>query len=356
MAEQQQDRDQRTEQATPTRIRKAREEGQIGFSAELVSGVLLTCGVLFFWIFGFDFFSTLCETMAFRLTYFEPMLVDPRLLVKAMITDSQAIGLACLALILPVAIAASLSGLLQTNFNISFKPLNLDWDKLSVTKGFGRIFSGKSAVRGVFSIIKAALIVCIIYFVAKSRLDDIALSGFGSFRGLMFAMCEILLYAAGTMAAMMLVVGMLDLAYQKWKHLEDLKMSVRDIKDENKQNEGDPLMRARIKRLQAEMGRARMLAAVPEADAIITNPTHFAVAIRYDRNSMDAPMVTAKGADFLAKKIIEIAKQNNVPVVERKPVARFLYFNVKVGNQIPFELYQAVAEVLNFVNRLRAGI
>ena len=132
-------------------------------------------------------------------------------------------------------------------------------------------------------------------------------------------------------------------------------MSVRDIKDEHKTTEGDPLIRARVRKLQAEMSRKRMLADVPKANVVITNPTHLAVALRYDRYSMDAPVVLAKGADFLAKKIIKTAKENGITVVERKPVARFLYSHVEIGQPIPLELYQAVAEILNFVNRLRSN-
>ena len=172
---------------------------------------------------------------------------------------------------------------------------------------------------------------------------------------MLFFLCAILMTASFAVAAMMVVVGIVDLAFQKWKHLQELKMSLRDIKDEHKESEGDPMVRARLKRLRAEMSRTRMLADVPRASVVITNPTHFAVAIEYDPEKMEAPIVLAKGADHLAKKIIEIAKENDVAVVERKPVARFLYANVEIGQTIPVELYQAVAEILNFVNRVKAA-
>ncbi len=318
--------------------------------------MILATAVLLAGVFGKSFFAALTKSISFRLSYSEALIIDPRMLVGALVSDTLFIGVTCMALIVPIAVVAGLSGVFQTGFNISFKPLHLDWSKLSITSGFGRIFSSKSAVRGGLSIVKAAVIVTIFYLIAHSRIDEIAGAGFGSFRALVFCMCEILLYASIAIAAMMLTVGMIDLAFQKWKHLEDLKMSIRDIKDENKETEGDPLIRARVKRLQAEMGRKRMLSSVPEATVVITNPTHFAVAIRYDRETMDAPIVVAKGADFLAKKIIAIAKESNVAVVERKTVARFLYSNVDIGRPIPFELYQTVAEVLNFVNRVRAGV
>lgn len=355
MADENQDRDQRTEEATPQRILKARGDGQVGYSTEFVGGVVLMTGVLFFWGFGTSFFGSITSALSYRISDFETVVVDPRMLVGALVSDTQKFAMACVALLVPLVFLAGLCGLLQTNFNFSTKPLQLDWNKLSVKSGFGRIFSSKSAVRGGFAFLKAAIIICIAYYIARSRLDHIAVSGFGTFRDMMFSLGDILLLAAIAFAAMMLTVGLVDFGFQKWKHLQDLKMSIRDIKDENKASEGDPQIRARVKKLQAEMGRKRMLSGVPEASVVITNPTHFAVAIKYDRETMEAPVVIAKGADFLAKKIIEIAKENEVMVVERKPVARFLYFNASVGSPIPFELYQAVAEVLNFVQRVRAS-
>jgi flagellar biosynthetic protein FlhB len=351
-----QDRDQRTEDATPQRIQKARADGQVGFSSELMSGIVLATGVLMFWTLGRSFFSSICQTIQHRIGDFENVIVDPRMLVPAFISDTGVVGIACFSLLLPIGFVAGMAGLLQTNFNISFKPMELDLNKMSVLSGFGRIFSMKSVVRGAQSIAKASIIIYIIYFVASSKIEEISLAGFGTFRDLMFAMCGILMYASIAIAAMMLFLGILDLAYQKYKHLQELQMSMQDIKDEHKESDGDPMLKARMRRLQMEMGQKRMMADVPKASVVITNPTHFAVAIQYDRETMEAPVVLAKGADHLARKIIEVAKENGVEVVQRKPVARFLYANVDIGGAIPAELFAAVAEILNFVNRLRSGV
>ncbi|QDT11177.1 EscU/YscU/HrcU family type III secretion system export apparatus switch protein [Planctomycetes bacterium K23_9] len=351
-----QDRDQRTEDATPQRIAKAREDGQVGFSADFMSGIVIATGVLMFWTMGGTFFQAICDAITNRMTDFEAMLVDPRMMIPAFMGDAGAIGIACGAVLLPIGMVAGVSGLMQTSFNLSMKPMELKLDKMSVKSGFGRIFSTKSLVKGAQSIAKASIIIYIVYFIANSKSDEIGLAGFGSFRDLMFLMCEILMYASAAIAAMMLVLGIIDLGYQKYKHLQDLQMSMQDIKDEHKESDGDPMIKARIRRLQMEMGRKRMLDDVPQASVVITNPTHFAVAVHYDRDTMQAPVVLAKGADHLARKIIAIAKENGVEVIERKPVARFLYANVDIGGAIPAELYAAVAEILNFVNRLRAGI
>lgn len=355
MAEQQ-DKDQRTEAATPQRIRKAREDGQIGFSTEFVGGVLLLVASLLAWLAGKTFLGRVASATALRLSDFEQEVVDPRYIVSSVTADLQNVGGVSLAFIFPVAIAAGVAGLLQTGFNLSFKPLNLDWNKLNVVTGFGRMFSSKGVVRGGLSVAKAIAIFVVIVVCIQSNMEAISLASYQGFAALMEQTWGLLIQSTLSVAVLMIVVGAIDLAYQKWKHLEDLKMSIREIKDENKDTDGDPMIKARIRKLQAEMSRKRMLSEVPKANVVITNPTHFAVALRYDSLTMDSPVVVAKGADFLAKRIIETAKENGVAVVERKPIARFLYANVEIGKQIPFEMYQAVAEILNFVNRMKSSV
>jgi flagellar biosynthetic protein FlhB len=314
---------------------------------------MLATGMGYFWFAGSWFFDSIFDTIRARSTYFEPMISDPRMISKVFIGDLSRIAITSLAFILPLFFIALASGAFQTRFNISFKPLELKWDKLSIPAGFKRIFSVASLVRGALAIAKAIIVVAMIYWVCSSQMDEIMMSGFESFQSLMFLMCRILLLVAIALASTMALLGILDLVFQKWKQMQDLRMSIQDIRDENKDSEGDPHVRARMKRIAQEISRNQMLVSVPDADVIIRNPTHFAVAIKYDRETMDAPVVLAKGADRLALKIIEIAEANGVAVVERKPVARFLYFNAEVGSMIPFELYQAVAEILNYVNRMK---
>lgn len=350
----QQDRDQRTEDATPQRLQKARDDGQIGFSSELVGGVILTTVAMFYWFMGGWFFGTLGDSIVTGVTDFEEPVVDPRMMIRRLSDETLRVGAVVLAVIAPLGILAAMTGLLQTNFNISFKPLELKLDRMSIFQGFKKIFSMQSVVRGGLSIAKASVITVIAILVARSRFEQIAVSGFGSFKELMFFLGELLAYCSVAIAATIAILALADLAFQKWKHLQDMKMSKKDIKEENKSNEGDPMVRARMKQLQNEMGRQSMLAKVPEATVVVTNPTHFAVAIQYDRAKMDAPIVIAKGGDHLAKRIIKIAKESGVPVVERKPVARFLFKNCELGQPIPLELYQAVAEILNFVQKMRS--
>ena len=344
-----QDQDQRTEDATPQRLRKAAEEGNIAFSAELLNGLTLFVGAVYFWFAGVFFFETIGRSIVDQTVRFESVVSDPRSILRGLQSDILSVGFASLTLILPIFLVALLAGGWQTGFNISFKPLTIKWEKLSVVSGVKRIFNSRSLVKGGLAIAKAIIVITVVYLIAKSELDEIFRAGFASYQQLIFFMCQMLLYAALSTAALMLIVGVADFAFQKWKHAQDMKMSIQDLRDEHKETEGDPQLRARVKKIQAEMSQKRMMSDVPGSTVVVTNPTHFAVALRYDSDSMDAPVVVAKGADHVAQAIIAMAKENDVPVVERKPVARYLYAHVQIGKSIPMELYQAVAEILNYI-------
>lgn len=350
MAEQ--DKDQRTEQPTAQRIRKAFEEGQIGTSNELLGSISFATGVVFFLLAGVWFFSIIARTIKMREAVLETAPFDASIVKQLIVHDVKSLGVAIVAMLVPIVFVTILVGGMQTNFNISFKPLELKWDKMSVKKGFGRIFSTRSLMRGFMAVLKASAIVAIVYLIATTQFSFIATAGNSTAQMMVFRIGQILLYLSIAAALTITLIGLGDLAFQKWKHLQDLRMSIRDIRDEHKESEGDPLIRARVKRLQNEMSRQRMVQQVARSSVVITNPTHFAVAVEYDKSTMVAPKVAAKGKEHLAKKIIEIAKEHGVPVVERKPVARFLYFNVKIGQSIPQELYEAVAEILNFIRKM----
>ena len=349
MAEQ--DRDQRTELPTAQRLQRASEEGQVAVSSELLSSVTLAVGMIFFLLAGSWFFNQFATTFKNRLTFFESAVFDPHSLKTMLLFEFRSSATAILALLIPVFMITTAIGAWQTNFNISFKPLELKWDKMDVAKGFQRIFSSKGLVKGAMAVTKAAAIALIAFLVVKYQFREIAHSGTGTFAALVFRLTHVLLSVGIATVVVIVLISLADLAFQKWKHIQDLKMSIRDIRDEQKESDGDPLIRARIKRLQNELGRQRMLEGVARSNVVLTNPTHYAVALEYDTETMIAPTVVAKGTDHLARKIVETAKKHNVPVVERKPIARFLYFNIKIGKSIPPELYAAVAEVLNFIKK-----
>ena len=347
-----QDRDQQTEAPTAQRIRKAFEEGQVGASSELNSSMVLAVGVLFFCFAGTWFFESVTDTIRIRSTVFRPLIENPDAIQTVIRRDFSRVAIRALAFLIPLSLIAIASGGLQSNFNLSFKQLELKWDKLSVIKGFKRIFSSRSVVKGLLAVAKTAAIVLLATIVTQSQFENLTFSGSFSFKHMIAVLCHNLIYISVAVAMLVVILGVIDLGFQKWKHLQDLKMSHRDIRDEHKESEGDPLIRARVKRLQSELSRQRMIKDVEDATVVVTNPTHFAVALAYDKSSMIAPRVISKGADLLAKEIIKIAKEKKIPVVQRKPVARFLYFHTKIGQTIPAELYQAVAEIMNYINKI----
>ncbi len=343
--------DQPTEEPTARRWEKSFEDGQIAFSSELISGLAVLVAMLFFWGTGEWFFNSLLDAMRERITYFDSMISSPETILLAIRRNVEQVGIACLGLMIPLALITIAAGLLQTRFNLSFKPMEIKWSKISVKSGFKRIFSTRSLNRGLIAILKSSAIVMVAYFLTIGRLNEVTNSGMHTYKQLLQVGAHLLLAIGFVTAVLMVVIGAVDLAFQLWKQKKDLMMTKQEVKDENKDTDGDPQIKARIRRLQNEMAKKRVVQEVPKATVVVTNPTHFAVALKYDSDSA-VPVVIAKGADHLAKQIIRIAKENGVAVVERKPVARFLYANVKIGREIPFELYQAVAEILNYINKV----
>lgn len=341
-----------TEEPTQRRWEKAFEDGQLAFSTELIGGLIVLGAIIFFMITGTWFFGVILNTFRETLTRLNPMIEEPRSVVIAIRQNFLNVGYALMGLMLPLALITVVAGTLQTRFNLSAKPLELKWNKISPQSGLKRLFSTRSLNRGGISLLKAAAVVAAAYYITISHINDISISGMGSYEQLLWIGADIILQIGIVTAILMVVVGGLDLAFQIWKQHQDLMMTKQEVRDEHKDVDGDPQIKARIRKIQNEMSQKRLAHDVPKASVVITNPTHFAVALRYDPSESSAPIVVAKGGDNLARQIIKIAKENGVAVVERKPIARFLYANVKVGHEIPYELYQAVAEILNYIRRM----
>jgi len=243
-------------------------------------------------------------------------------------------------------------GVAQAGFHVSSKPLVPDWGRLSWAKGWKRIFSTRSLARGFSSVAKVSAVALLVLWVLHHQVDDISIAGHGTVERATALGWRLAVFLAMAIAAAMVVIGLLDYLFQRWRHEQDLKMTRRELEEERKEEEGDPHMRARIRKLQREVGQRRMMQDVPNATVVITNPTHIAVAIQYERGLMSAPKVVAKGADLLAMQIRQIAERHDVPVLERKPLARALYLAVDVGEEIPAEFYHAIAEILAYIYRL----
>lgn len=348
MAENDQDQE-RTEEATSRRRDDAREKGQVARSQEIVSvGILVAC-LIYFYFGAAGLLKDIMELMTsgFR-TAGQVNLTQEgvyRIVVDYIIKASFIL----FPLMLTVVVAALLGNVLQIGFMFSAESVTPKLSKVDPVKGFTRLFSIRSIVELIKNIFKICIISMVAYFVIKGELDNMIPLLEQSVWGIMTYFGRICFKIILATTIILVILAILDYIYQRWEHEKSLRMTKQEIKDEYKNTEGDPLIKSRIRRLQRENAQKRMMAQVPKADVVITNPTHLAVAIQYDHENMMAPKVVAKGANLIAEKIKEIARENDVPIVEDKPLAQVLYKMVDIDHLIPEDLYRAVAEVLAFV-------
>jgi flagellar biosynthetic protein FlhB len=343
----------RTEQATPRKQQKARQEGQIAQSPEIGSVAVLGAAAFAFWVFGQMTANTLTALMhtvwirAFEIDLAEIANRNGAILALALVARLAGPYMATFAL---VGLAASVA---QVGWNISGKALQPKLEKLDLIKGAGRLVSKRAGMELLKSIAKIAILAGIGYWTISERLAALppaANASLGLFLRLTWDLISTLFLRVLTA---LLLLAIIDYAFQRWQTADDLKMTRQEIRDEMKETDGDPQVKGRIRRLQQEMARRRMLQAVPDADVVVANPTHFAVALKYAGGDEPAPRVVAKGADLVAQRIKEIASDAGVPVIEDPPTARALYRLTDIGAFIPQELYGAVAEILALVYRRR---
>jgi flagellar biosynthesis protein FlhB len=343
------DDQERTEDATSKRREETRKKGQVARSQEVVSVGILVAGLLYFYFGGSTLLSKTMDVMTagFREAGRTALTQDS---VSLIITNYIFKGFGILfPLLIAVLIAAILGNILQFGFMFSSESLQPKFDKISPAKGFKRLFSLRSMVELVKSILKICIIGGVAYLVIRNESDHLIPLADQSVWGIFSYMSGVCFKILLAMTVVLVFLAALDYAYQRWEYEKSIRMTKQEIKDEYKNTEGNPMIKARIRRIQREMAQKRMMSEVPKADVIITNPTHLAIAIQYDPANMQAPIVVAKGADFIAEKIRDIARENDVPIIENKPLAQVLYKMVKVNNMVPENLYKAVAEVLAFV-------
>jgi flagellar biosynthetic protein FlhB len=344
----------RTERATAKRRMEARKQGQVALSREVPSALILIAVLGVFYFAG----SRVLEDLTRLFGEFFGQLHTTRLrTVNDAAALISALFRSCLLLlspmVLPLLVAGVAGNILQIGFEIHAEPLAPKLSKLNPLAGLKRIVSMRGLVELVKSLVKVLFIGAIAWSVVSGYLADFPtlmrrdIAGIWEFTHT--AAYRILFYVC--LATVVLAV--LDYAYQRWQHEENLKMTKQEIRDERKQTEGDPQIKSRIRSLQRQAAYHRMIAEVPTADVVITNPTHLAIALRFDPAEMNAPQVVAKGADHVAARIRDIAREHGVPLVENKPLAQSLYRLADPGDYIPVELYRAVAEVLAYVYRLK---
>lgn len=344
----------KTEAASPRRLEKAREEGQIARSRELTTFLMLAVGVSALWLSASFLYQGLSGVLRRALGFEARVTQDPGAMVSL---ATQGAGEA-LWLVLPVfgalAIAAVLGSVALGGLVFSAKPMAFKLSKLNPLSGLKRIFSAQTLVELVKAMLKAFLV----GGVAASAIwyfhdDMLGLMHAAPAAALPRALHLVALCCALIVAALLLV-PLLDVPWQIWSHLKKLRMSKEDVRQEHKESDGDPHIKARIRQQQRAMARRRMMTQVPLADVVVTNPTHYAVALRYEEGAGSAPRVIAKGSGLVAARIREIAADSRVPTLEAPPLARALHQHVELGQEIPVALYTAVAEVLAWVFQLRS--
>lgn len=349
----------KTEEPTSKKLEDARKEGQVAKSKEIGNAFSLLALFLVLKLYLGTMGTHFLEV--FSAVYGQiPDVVkmyNGDLAVAAIHVLIRSMMLQILVIIAPILLIgvaiAFICDVAQVKWKPTTKPLKPKFSKLNPIKGFGRIFSPNSLVELLKSLLKLCLIGYMVYSYLKDKVGNIFLLYDITLNQAIGLIGEIVVDLGIRVAAIYMIIAILDFAYQKWKFHEDMKMTKQEVKDEYKNQEGDPQVKGKQKQRMREASMRRMMQQLPEADVVITNPTHYAVAIKYDPEKYDAPYVLAKGENYLAQRIKDVAKENNIEIVENKPLARMLYANVDIGGLIPPELYQAVAEVLAFVYHLK---
>lgn len=346
----------KTEDATTKKLQDARKEGQVAKSTDLNSAILLLVlflGLRFFGGFMYDRFIELFDFFYGKISEIAVIGLTVNQAASIMNFGLIRIMLITLPIMVFGVLGAVIVNIVQVKWKITGKPLQPKFSKINPISGFKRIFSKDK----VFDLIKTLAKLFVLFYVVYSALKD----QWGLIKNIydmelisaIILVVTTVLDVAIKIAIVFFIIALVDYMYQKRKFKNDMKMTKQEVKEEFKQTEGDPQIKGQIKRRMQEASRRRMMQSLPEADVVITNPTHLAVAIKYDKEVSDAPVVIAKGADYLANKIKEVATEHKIEIVENKPVARMLYHNVEIGEQIPPELYQTVAEILAYVYGLQ---
>ncbi len=343
----------KTENATPKREREAREEGQAIHSKEVSSAIVLLGAIVALYATG----SWMVHRMAGAMQRYISGMSEISLRDDSLQTLILNVMAEFALIVSPVMLATLILGIaasvFQVGFTISTKSMSPKLSKLNPIQGIGKLFSIRSFTDVIKAIGKILVLGSIAYSLIKGEAQTLPLliqmdvQEIWAFIGTISL--RICLY---TFLAMAAIAGM-DYLFQWWQHQKDLRMTKEEVKEESRQTEGDPKVKSRIRSIQMEMSRRRMMDGVPDATVVITNPTHLAIALKYDSKNMQAPKVVAKGAGFIAERIKEIAKSNRIPIVENKPLARAMFKSVVVGADIPFEMYRTVAEILAYVYRLK---
>lgn len=343
----------KTEAASPRRLEKAREDGDVARSRELVTFVMLAAGIAGIWLTSGSLGTTFNGALRHGLQFDRKVGFDTSHMLGQ--TGEMVLeGLLAIAPFLGMMMLAALLGpIILGGWLFSTKAIAPNFGKLNPVAGIARMFSAQSLAELVKALAKSLLVGVVAYWVISGHIGDmVSLMAEPAHRALPHAVRMVVIDCA-VIAATLVIVAMIDVPWQLWSHAKKLRMSREDVRQEHKESEGDPHVKANIRRMQQQAAKRRMMAEVPKADIVVTNPSHFAVALKYRDGDMRAPRVVAKGSDLVAQRIRELAKEHNVAVLEAPPLTRALFKHTRLGDEIPAGLYTAVAEVLAWVYQLK---
>ncbi len=343
----------KTEKPTSKKYGKAREEGNVAKSQEVSSVFILIMSLGIFMIAGSWMMGSLSTFMSGIFGNIDTLNLDQESLRTFIATVFETIFLILMPLMLSVLVAGIAGNILQTGFMLNSKAFTPKFSKLNPISGLKKIVSLKSFTEVVKDIFKVLFIGVIAYYLIKNEIDKFPVLMHMSVIDIFTFIGSVAFKICFYVCLALVVLAILDFTYQRWQHEKDLMMTKQEIKEENKQSEGDPKVKGRIRQIQMETARRRMMEEVPDADVVVTNPTHIAIALKYDAENMMAPKVIAKGAEIIAENIKKIAKEHGIPIVEHKSLARTIYKIVELGDFIPANLYRAVAEILAYVYNLK---
>ena len=344
----------KTEQASQKKLDEAQQKGQIARSPEVQTVFVLGAALMALSFSGREIWNLMAHTQVaiFSHLHDTPLTLNalPGYAVKSVMVFGQCVW--------PVLMATLVAGLcaggIQTRFKVSPEALGLNWERINPVSGFQRVFSGGKGIPTVIGIAKLGFIVSLAYGVVQNILNDPIFHSSVDVARIARFMADSSFQIITRVTMVLMVLAGADYGYQFWKTSKDLMMTKQEVKDEAKNSEGNPQVKARPRRRKNANTKRKMLAEVPTADVVLVNPTHIAIALRYDRKTMKAPIIVAKGSRLNALRIKEIAKEHQVPILENKPLARLMFKYGRVGGEIPAQLYTAVAEVLAWVYRVNA--
>jgi flagellar biosynthesis protein FlhB len=347
------DQQEKTEEATQSRREDFRRRGQVAQTKELSSVFVLLGSALIFWVMGRFFLQQISEIISVSYSQYVVSAARSGDMIQATIFVTKKALLVLAPLLGMFFVLAIGSSLLQTGVLYNEEALELNLDRIDPIAGFQRLLSMKALLEGLKALIKLIMVGAVAYYIIKDQVKVLPSLVNLSLQQVMQLTGHLAVKLTAGLGVFMGLIAAADYFYQRLDLEKQMRMTKQEIKEEHKSREGDPLIKARIRRIQKKMANNRMMAKVPKADVIVTNPTHIACALRYDPATMAAPQLIAKGSGLIAEKIKEIAKLNNIPILENKPLARAMFKTLKLGQTVPRELFATVAQVLSYVYKLK---